>query len=200
MMRHEYDRHLKEWLLRRTRLRRLLRPLPRRSNLHRYPVIKWFAERARRHPFLWSFKRAQIIPALYVGSVISLAPVYGIQILLAFAAALIFRANLTVMVALQFLTNPLTVVPIYAATGWLGATLMRYFGLGSELPTALFYTNALFIGGVVVGLLFAFAADLTWRVLAWEAHRFKLRLDQLRHRADAADALNATAAIDSQKP
>lgn len=176
-------------MLRRTRLRRLLRPLPRRSNLHRYPVIKWFAERARRHPFLWSFKRAQVIPALYVGSVISLAPVYGIQIVLAFAAALIFRANLTVMVALQFLTNPFTVVPIYAATGWLGATLMRYFGLGSEWPTALFYTNALFIGGIVVGLLFAFFADMTWRALAWEARRFKQRLQQLRLKADAADAL-----------
>ena len=199
-MRREYDRLFREWLLRRTRLRRLLRPLPRRSNLHRYPVIKWFAEHARRHPFLWSFKRAQVIPALYVGSVISLAPVYGIQIVLAFAAALIFRANLTVMVALQFLTNPFTVVPIYAATGWLGATLMRYFGLGSEWPTALFYTNALFIGGIVVGLLFAFVADMTWRALAWEARRFKLRLQHLRQQADAADAQHAAAAFDSQKP
>ena len=197
-MRREYDRLFREWLLRRTRLRRLLRPLPRRSNLHRYPVIKWFAEHARRHPFLWSFKRAQVIPALYVGSVISLAPVYGIQIVLAFAAALIFRANLTVMVALQFLTNPFTVVPIYAATGWLGATLMRYFGLGSELPTALFYTNALFIGGIVVGLLFAFVADMTWRALAWEARRFKQRLQQVRMKAEAADALAARETLDQQ--
>ena len=197
-MRREYDRLFREWLLRRTRLRRLLRPLPRRSNLHRYPVIKWFAERARRHPFLWSFKRAQVIPALYVGSVISLAPIYGIQIVLAFAAALIFRANLTVMVALQFLTNPFTVVPIYAATGWLGATLMRYFGVGSDWPTALFYTNALFIGGIVVGLLFAFFADLTWRALAWEARRFKDRLQQLRLKADAADALAARESVDRQ--
>ena len=185
-------------MLRRTRLRRLLRPLPRRSNLHRYPVIKWFAEHARRHPFLWSFKRAQVLPALYVGSVISLAPIYGIQIVLAFAAALIFRANLTVMVALQFLTNPFTVVPIYAATGWLGATLMRYFGVGSDWPTALFYTNALFIGGIVVGLLFAFVADLTWRALAWEARRFKDRLQQLRLKADAADALAARESVDRQ--
>lgn len=198
-MRKEYERHFKEWLQRRTRLRRLLRPLPRRSNLHRYPVIKWFAERARRHPFLWSFKRAQIIPALYVGSIISLAPVYGIQILLAFAAAMIFRANLTVMVALQFLTNPLTVVPIYAATGWIGATLMRYFGLGSQLPAPLFYTNALFIGGIVVGLLFAFAADLSWRLLAWEARRFKLRLQHLRRTADAADGLKSATTGDSRK-
>lgn len=197
-MRREYDRLFKQWLLRRTRLRRLLRPLPRRSNLHRYPVIKWFAERARRHPFLWSFKRAQVIPALYVGSLISLAPVYGIQILLAFAAALIFRANLSVMVALQFLTNPLTVVPIYAATGWIGTTLMRYLGVGSELPTALFYTNALFIGGVVVGLLFAFAADMTWRGLAWEARRFKLRLQRVRHQADTAEASAAQEAADQQ--
>lgn len=195
-MRREYERVFKEWLLRRKRLRRLLRPLPRRSNLHRYPVIKWFAERARRHPFLWSFKRAQVIPALYVGSMISLAPVYGIQILLALAAALVFRANLTVMVALQFLTNPFTVVPIYAATGWLGAALMRHFGLGSEWPTALFYTNALFIGGIVVGLMFAFAADVIWRALAWEAQRFKRRLQRLRSQTEGADEMAARETVD----
>src|SRR3546814_6139453 len=34
----------------------LLRPLPRRANVSRYPVIKWFAGLARRLPFLWSFR------------------------------------------------------------------------------------------------------------------------------------------------
>lgn len=189
-MRPEYDRYLNEWLKRRKRLRRLLRPLPRRSNLHRYPVIKWFAERARKHPFLWSFKRSEVIPALYVGSVISLAPVYGIQLLLAFAAALVFRANLTVMVALQFLTNPLTVVPVYAATGWIGATIMEHLGLGADLPRALFYTNALFIGGVIAGLALAFVVDVGWRFASWEARRFKQRLQRLRHQADVADQLD----------
>jgi uncharacterized protein (DUF2062 family) len=187
-MRAEYERVLREWLLRRKRLRRLLRPLPRRANVHRYPVIKWFAEHAHRRPYLWSFKRAQVLPALYAGSVISLLPLYGIQILIAFAAALLFRANLTVMVALQFLTNPLTVVPVYAFTGWVGATLMRVLGIGETLPTAAFYGNALFIGGVIVGLLFAVLADITWRVVAWEARAFTARMHRLRRQAAESEA------------
>lgn len=182
-MRLEYERVLREWLLRRRRLRRLLRPLPRRGNVHRYPVIKWFSEHAHRRPYLWSFKRAQILPALYAGSVIALLPLYGIQIIVAFAAALVLRANLTITVALQFLTNPLTVVPVYAFTGWVGATLMRAVGVGEHLPTAAFYANALFVGGVVVGLLFAVLADIFWRLVAWEARIFKARMHRLKRQA-----------------
>jgi uncharacterized protein (DUF2062 family) len=182
-MRAEYERVLREWLLRRKRVRRLLRPLPRRANVHRYPVIKWFSEHARLRPYLWSFKRAQVLPALYAGSVIALLPLYGIQIVVAFAAALLVRANLTLMVGLQFLTNPLTIVPVYAFTGWVGATLMRALGLGETLPTAAFYANALFIGGVIVGLLFAVLADIAWRVVAWEARQFTARLHRLRRQS-----------------
>jgi hypothetical protein len=196
-MRAEYERVLREWLSRRKRVRRLLRPLPRRANIHRYPVIKWFAEHAQRRPELWSFKRAQILPALYAGSVISLLPLYGVQLVVAFAAAVLFRANLTVMVALQFLTNPFTIVPVYAFTGWVGATLMRAFGIGEDLPTAAYYANALFIGGVIVGVLFAVLADITWRVVAWEARAFTARMHRLRRQV-AQDLASSTPA--SEKP
>ncbi|MEZ5467683.1 MAG: DUF2062 domain-containing protein [Lysobacterales bacterium] len=198
-MRHEYDRLLRQWLLRRKRLRRLLRPLPRRGNLHRYPVIKWFAEHARKRPFLWSFKRAQVIPALYWGSVISLLPLYGVQLIIAFAAALAFRGNLTIMVALQFITNPLTVVPIYATTAWVGANLMRFLQIGEHLPKAVFYANALFIGGVVVGLIVALMADLLWRFIDWESRLFKARLQHL-HRIVHPPAEPVTPSDDSKTP
>jgi uncharacterized protein (DUF2062 family) len=183
-MRREYEELLRQWLQRRSRMRRWLRPLPRHSNVHRYPVIKWFAGQARRRPYLWSFKYAQVVPAIYVGSVISLLPIYGVQILVALGAALLLRANLTVLVALQFITNPLTVVPIYAFTGWVGVVLMRAMGMGAELPAAMYYAQALFIGGVVVGLATGAVADLGWRLAAWEARRFRARLAQSRKRLD----------------
>lgn len=186
MNRGEYERLLGEWLRRRSRLRRWLRPLPRRTNVHRYPVIRWFADAARRRPWLWSFKHAQVMPALYIGSVISLLPLYGIQIALAFAAALAFRANLTVFVALQFITNPLTVVPVYAFTGWVGVVLMRAIGLDESVPQAIWYAQALFVGGTVVGLAVAVVGDLCWRLLAWEATAFRRRLLRLHAQARAA--------------
>lgn len=180
----DLHQHHARWLQRRKRLRRLLRPLPRRANLSRYPVLKWFAEHARRAAFLWSFKRANVIPALYLGSVLAFLPLYGLQLPLAFGAALAVRGNLTVMAALQFITNPFTIVPVYGFTGWVGSWVMGVFGIGEQLGTALRLTHALFIGGVVVGLAFAVLADLTWRLLAWEARVFRQRLDALRrHRA-----------------
>lgn len=95
------------------RVKRLLRPLPRRANIHRYPVLSWFAGTARKKDFLWSFRRAAIVPAFYAGWVLTLLPLYGLQIALAFVLALLFRANLMIMVALQLVSNPLTVLPLW---------------------------------------------------------------------------------------
>lgn len=198
-MSEEYERHFRELLARRRRLKKLLKHLPRRANVRRYPVIKWFAEMAHKRPYLWSFKRENILPALYVGGVVSLLPLYGVQILVALGAALLFRANLTVMVALQFITNPFTIVPIYGFTTWIGILLMEAFAIGGHLPKPIYFANALIVGGVIVGLAVALLCDLFWRFAAWEAKVFRNRLAAHRHRmelkkAAAVQAAAATAA------
>lgn len=169
------ERYLHRWRARRRRLRWLLRKLPRRANLHRYPGIRRFAAAARKRPFLWSFKRAQILPAVYVGTVLSLMPTYGIQFLIAFAAALLFRANLTVMAGLQLINNPLTAAPIYLATDLTGMWLIAETGIGYGLNPIGTHFNALILGAVVCGLGLALGVDLLWRGLAWEAGRFRRR-------------------------
>lgn len=191
-MQHEFDAKLRQLLRRRRWIRRLLRPLPRRANVHRYPVIKWFAGRAKRYPFLWSFNRANVLPALYGGMVLSLMPLYGFQLPLAFGLALLLRANLTITVALQFITNPLTIAPIYGGTAWIGSKLMVMAGVGGEMPRALFIANSLFVGGTVVGLGLALISDLLWRAAAWEARVFRQKLEALR--------LHAAANIDPNPP
>jgi uncharacterized protein (DUF2062 family) len=160
-------------LARRSRLRKWLRPLPRKANVARYPVIKWFAEAARSRPWLWSFRRREVLVSLYSGAVLALLPVYGLQLLIGFALAVWLRGNLTVMAALQMVTNPLTLVPIYAATLALGHWLIGATGYGQGASAAGTHFNALVIGGVVAGLGFAVALDATWRLVAWEARRFR---------------------------
>lgn len=182
-MKKELERHQHEHRARLRRLRRFLRPLPRRGNVARYPIIKWFANAARSRPYLWSFRRAHVIPALYIGSVLSMLPLYGIQLPLAFAAALLARGNLTVMAALQFITNPLTVGPIYWANYVVGAWLIDVTGMGIGHDTLGTKINALFIGGAILGLGVAVLVDVLWRFLAWEAARFRNRMDQLRREA-----------------
>lgn len=184
-MSEEFESHRRDYHARRSRLRRFLRRLPRRGNVHRYPVLKWFGDMARSRPYLWSFKRRYVMPALYFGCVLSVLPVMGLQILLALILALLVRANLTLMVALQFITNPFTAVPVYGATYLLGDWLIKHTGYGEGIGVWGTRVNALFVGGIVGGLLLAFAIDILWRFLAWEARVFKARLDALHAAAEA---------------
>ncbi len=179
-MHEELHRHRLSLLRRKRWLRRLLRPLPRRANVRRYPVIKWFAERAGRLPFLWSFKRSSVVPALYFGSVLSFLPLYGVQFALAFAAALLLRANVTVMFGLQLITNPLTVGPIYYLTYKLGMWLMATTGMTGAVIGVGTRVNALFLGGTVAGLVTALLIDIAWQLVAWEARVFRARFERLK--------------------
>ena len=162
-------------LARRRRLRRWLRPLPRRANVDRYPVVRWFADAARARPWLWSFKRREVLVSLYAGSVLALLPTYGVQLLLGLALAVWLRGNLTVMAALQLVVNPLTIVPIYAGTWWVGHALFASTGTDAAIAARL--GDA---GGVVVGLAFAVVLDVAWRIGAWEARRFRARWHVMR--------------------
>jgi uncharacterized protein (DUF2062 family) len=199
-MSEEYDRHFRELLARRRRLRKLLRPLPRRANVRRYPVLKWFARQAASRPYLWSFRRENVLPAIYMGSVVSLLPLYGVQLVVAILFAIWLRANLTITVALQFITNPFTIAPIYLFTTWVGVKLMEAFALGESLPKAVYVTNALMIGGVVVGLVIALLCDLTWRFMAWEARRFRTQLAGHRIRREMMEAARQDAESAEHKP
>ena len=177
---NQLEKQLHRLRARRRRLRWLLKKLPRKANVGRYPGLGRFADAARKRPWLWSFKRAQILPAVYVGTVLSLMPTYGIQFVIAFGAALLFRANLTVMAGLQLITNPLTIAPIYLFTDWLGMWIIGTTGYGEGMNTVGTHFNALVLGGVVAGVALAFLVDLLWRGLAWEARHFHEQLDRLR--------------------
>lgn len=172
----------RRWLARRRRLRRWLRPLPRRANVARYPVIKWFADAARKRPYLWSFKRPHVLVSLYAGSVLAMMPVYGLQVAIGLVLAIALRGNLTVMVALQMVTNPLTLGPIYFGTHSLGAWLIGLVGYGDGATRWGTSINALVVGGIVAGLALALVVDGLWRLVAWEARHFRTQLDALHAR------------------
>ncbi len=122
--------NLSEIEIRRKRVRRvkaLLRPLPRRTNLHKYPVIKWFANIARKRAYIWSFKYANVISALYLGWIIALIPIYGGQMVVVFILSLVFRSNCLIAMALQWVTNPFTIAPIMLGQYLLGDYILGLF-------------------------------------------------------------------------
>ena len=201
-MHDELEQHRREYRSRLRRIRRLLRPLPRRSTIARYPVLKWFAATASKSWFLWSFKRGPLLRAIYFGSVLSLLPLFGIQLPLSIVACLLLRANLPVCAALQFITNPFTLVPVYGFTYWVGdwlldavrgeaaapgvdqtAAALTAVEQGTVLSAAGDVGLALVVGGVVVGLAVGVLVDVAWRIFAWEARIFRDRYRRARERA-----------------
>lgn len=132
----EHPHHRAERFARIRRVKQMLRFMPRRAVMHKYPLVGRFAEGARQRAYLWSLKPEHMRPAFYAGSILSLLPVMGVQLPLALLLSILLRANFMVLGGLQFITNPFTAAPIYYATHQLGAYVIRHAGFGESLPAA----------------------------------------------------------------
>jgi len=170
------------------RVKKWLRPLPRRTNIHRYPILKFFSEAARKRIYIWSFRVENAVPAIYAGSILTLMPLYGIQIPSAFLLALLLRANLPILVGLQVVSNPLTVLPIWFAAYQIGRIILNVIGIHvislnreevrllldnfihgawgdkfDHLSTVFAVTS---LGAIVMGIFFGLIGSVVYRVVA----------------------------------
>lgn len=128
MSRDEEELQQERWR-RMRRVKRWLRLLPRRSNIHRYPVLRFFAQAAKKRVYIWSFREETAIPAIYAGCILTLLPIYGTQIAIALALALLLRANLPILVGLQVVSNPITVLPLWFANYQIGRAVLAVLGV-----------------------------------------------------------------------
>ncbi len=166
------------------RLKKFLRPLPRRSNVHRYPVLKWFADTAYQKSFLWSFKGGPVQSALFWGIWISMLPIVGVQMIVVFFVSLIVRANLPLIVALQWISNPFTMGPIYFADFKIGMSILNLLGVDypqnkllspeydwsefsfKELVRLIDTFPPMFLGGSVLGIFFGVISVFLYKILS----------------------------------
>lgn len=165
-------------------IKKLLRPLPRRSNIHRYPLLKYFSGTARKRSYIWEFRRRNVIAAIWIGWFVALVPMYGLQMLAAFILCIYLKGNCLIAMALQWTTNPFTIPPILYVQYKIGDFLMRNFGLGeldvdfaqavsesgyellrqiSSLDVILHIAFSLISGGLVISLIGAILT--TWGYL-----------------------------------
>jgi uncharacterized protein (DUF2062 family) len=103
--------------------RRLFKPLSRQR--HRWKA-QWFMrpfESWLENPAYWSLNRRNVTRSFAMGLFVSFVPL-PIHALLATALALLLRLNIPAAVIGTFLTNPLTVVPLFVAAYWLGCSLL----------------------------------------------------------------------------
>jgi uncharacterized protein (DUF2062 family) len=170
------------------RVKKWLRPLPRRTNIQSYPILKFFAEATRRRTYIWSFRVENAVPAIYAGSILTLMPLYGIQVPIAFLLALLLRANLPILVGLQVVSNPLTILPIWFAAYQIGQMILSVIGLRVDplnreevsilldnfiyaawddkfdnLATVFSVTS---LGAIVMGIFFGLIASFAYRIVA----------------------------------
>ncbi|RLJ17717.1 DUF2062 domain-containing protein [bacterium endosymbiont of Escarpia laminata] len=125
---------------------------------------------------LWHLNRRSAAGAFAVGLFMAFVPV-PFQMLLAAGAAIIFRVNLPLSVALVWITNPITIPPIFFFAYLVGTTV-----LGSPNETQAFefsvewLQNGLdgvwapfLLGCLICGSFFSLAGYLTIRGL-WRRH------------------------------
>jgi hypothetical protein len=96
------------------------RPTP--ETLGRQRWLRWLGPSIA-HPGLWSVNRHAIALGLAIGMFFGLLIPIA-QMPLSAAAAVLLRANLPTAVVSTFVTNPVTVAPLYYAAWRLGATVL----------------------------------------------------------------------------
>lgn len=164
--------HRRRW---RARVRRVLKPRPRRSNLARYPGLKYFRGVFQRFPFLWSYRTPESLRAIYLGSVVTFLPILGAQILMGALLSLPFRANLTIVSALQLVSNPLTGPGMYYLSYLVGGRVAAITGL-TKFGWAGDAAINLGIGGVICGL--ALGASIHFGMWLYQSRHRHLILPQ----------------------
>jgi uncharacterized protein (DUF2062 family) len=187
------------------RIRRVkwwLRLLPRRTNIHRYPVLKFFSSTARKRIYLWSFRVDNAVPAIYAGCILTLMPIYGIQLPLAFLLAVTLRANLPILAGLQIVSNPITAIPIWFAGFQVGRAFLSILGVdvmhlsrdqvqrmldnftqgnwGDNLHTIAVVFGITNLGAIIMGVFFGLITSVIYRIIAKRtAASYKLILDKI---------------------
>ena len=111
----------------------LRRITPTAESLRRSRWLKWLGPRVH-EPHLWRLNRRRVARGVALGAFFGvLLPVA--QIPLVIIAALLLRAHLLAGVLATFISNPLTLGPIYYAAYQLGAALLGAAKVADAAPT-----------------------------------------------------------------
>lgn len=138
---------------------RLRRLIPSRERLREISALRPVAHLLHRTE-LWHFNRRSVSGAAFVGLFSAFIPVPS-QMLLAALIAVFFRVNLPISVALVWITNPITIPPMFYASYRVGAWALGIdldapgleFTLDSLMTNFFSIAEPLFLGAVICGLV-----------------------------------------------
>ncbi len=182
------------------------RSLPTVSQIKSHPSLQ-FCGKLLHDPNLWHLNRRSVAGATAVGLFTTFIPI-PMQMVLAALLAILFRVNLPLAISLVWITNPITIPPIFYFAYILGTLLLRIpthqyleFNFSSEW---LFTTLGLFwqpflLGCLVLSVVSALTGywliNFLWRlqVIRLWRDRHKKRFNQLNNVAVKNKPLNKLA-------
>ena len=179
-------------------MRRLLRKmLPRARDIHGHGSLRSVFGRLLLSPDLWHLNRGSVAWAVSIGLFLAWAPV-PFQMVLAAGAALVARCNLPAAVAMVWVSNPVTVAPLFYAAHKLGERMLDRPPGDFRIELSLRWLfeelgkvwEPLLLGCLVMGVASAILGQILIR-LVWRAHTvvsWRDRRIRRRRRDDAAAA------------
>ena len=179
-------------------MRRLLRKvLPGAREIRRHALLHRVFGRPLLAPELWHLGRSSVTRAASVGLFVAWMPV-PFQMVLAAGAAILARCNLPVAVAIVWVSNPVTVAPLFFAAHKLGEWMLDRPPEPFRIELSLRWLfeelgkvwEPLLLGCFVLGLVSALLAQVLIR-LVWRAYTmvsWRDRRLRRRRRGDPATA------------
>lgn len=140
-------------------------------------------------PQLWTLHRRNVSGAMAIGLFCAFFPIPG-QMVIAAATAIITRVNLPLSVALVWLTNPITIPPVFYFAYLLGARMLDTPPLDLEIELSLEWVSSnlalvwqpLLTGSLTLAILSScigfFGTRLLWRLHV--VHEWRHRHDKNR--------------------
>ena len=162
--------------------------MPDHGKLRDHKSLRMFGSRLH-DPNLWHFNRRSVSGGLALGVFVAFIPL-PIQMLLAAALSLLLRVNLPLAVAAVWLTNPLTMPPIFYISYKVGNWVLHSWPLNLffELSPAKdlmwrslgAYAGPMLLGSLLLGIVLAAVTygviRLAWRLqVAAQVRQRKLR-------------------------
>ena len=150
------------------------KPKNLRESLRGTRIYGIFGDKIFNH-VLWRNDKRSIAGGLSLGLFIAFTPTIPFQMLLATSGALFFRVNLPVALAACWITNPLTVLPIYMSAWKFGKYVVDHFILIEEVlklyplrtrsARLIQQTIYLWIGSLIFATASALGANIVVRLL-----------------------------------
>jgi len=144
---------------------------------------------------LWHFNRRSVSGAFAIGLFCAFIPL-PLQMVIAAAIAILVRVNLPISVSLVWITNPVTIPPIFYAAYKTGALVLGQEALTSDYQlTAEWFKEQLhliwqpfLLGCLICGIISAFIAYTSIRLL-WRLHIISLIKERRQRKKSRRNSL-----------